>query len=668
MRSYRGVACCSLTLICVFMLGCTISSSPGTLTPVSLAIVPSAPTLPLGLSQTFFAIAQLHNGTSQDVTSLSQWTSSNTSIATIDKSGNLKTLAQGSTTITARYGALSANTTVTVTPPGVIAVNINPANPNPIQTGDTLQFTATGIMSDGSTPPDITGKVAWTSSNTGAVSINSGGATAGLATGNAVGVALITATYGSGQNAPAGFVTLIVNPLLQSVTVLPAAANIAKSTTQQFTAIGLYSDGSTQDLTSQSSTQWACAPTGIASSIANGLAKVAATTGSCSVTATVTLSNGTTVVNSPASTLTVGAQGTSSLVVTPAVPNDPTGVPVQFRATALFSDNSVQDVTSAPATTWSSSATAVAIKPSAGLTTTVSAGSTTISAKFSGTSPATPPTLTVSPAKLSSITLTTPLTKLGEGTSMQLTATGKFSDGTTQNLTSAVAWKSSGSSISVTKSGLVTANLPGSATVTATLDGVSATTPTLQVNAVTIKSVTIAPASASIAPGTTFQFKATATFNDNTQQDITNLVQWNSSAASAATIRDFGANAGLATGLAAGTTNISAVFGSVNASTSTLTVENASPTNLTVTPATPSLALGTSQQMAATMTFSGGNPAQDVTNIVIWSSDNIATAIVTSSGLVVSAGTNGGTPANITATFNIPGGGTIQGSTTVTVH
>jgi hypothetical protein len=276
--------------------------------------------------------------------------------------------------------------------------------------------------------------------------------------------------------------------------------------------------------------------------------------------------------------------------------------------------------------------------------------------------------LTVSAAKLSSIALTTPLTKLGEGTSMQLTATGKFSDGTTQNLTSAVAWKSSGSSISVTKSGLVTANLPGSATVTATLDGVSATTPTLQVNAVTIKSVTIAPAGASIAPGTTFRFKATATFNDNTQQDITNLVQWNSSAASAATIQDFGANAGLATALAAGTTNISAVFGSVNASASTLTVENASPLSLTVTPATPSLALGLSQQMTATMAFSGGNPAQDVTNIVTWSSDNIATAIVTSSGLVVSAGTNGGTPATITATFNIPGGGTIQGSTTVTVH
>jgi hypothetical protein len=647
------------------MLGCTISSTPGTLTPVSLAILPSGPTLPLGLAQSFFAIAQLHNGTSQNVTSLATWTSSNTAVATIDKNGTLQTVSQGSTTVTARYGSLTATSSVTVTPPAVISVDINPANPSPIQTGDTQQFTATGNMSDGSKPPDITGKVTWKSSNSGAVSINSGGAKAGLATANAVGVTIITATYGSGQNAPTGFATLLVNPLLQSITVLPAAANIAKSTTQQFTAIGLYSDGSTQDLTNQSSTQWACAGT-IAPSITNGLAKAGSTAGTCNVTATVTLSNGTTVVNIPASSLTVGSQGISTLVVTPAVPNEPIGVPVQFHATALFSDNSVQDVTSAATTTWTSSATTVAAKPSAGLTTTAGAGSTTISAKFGSTSPAAPPKLAVSSATLSSITLTTPLSKLGEGTTMQLTATGKFSDNTTQDLTKAVTWKSSGSVISVSKVGLVIANIPGSATVTATLDGVSATTPTLQVNAVTISSVTIAPATASIAPGTTQQFTATAVFGDGTKQDITSLVQWSSSDPSTATIRDFGANAGLATALAAGTANISAVFGSVNASTSTLTVTSAVPAAvnpLTIT-ATPSMALGASQQLKATVTFNDGT-SQDVTSLVSWSSNNISAVVMTTSGVAVSAGTGS---ANITAVFTPPSGSISSNPTTITVH
>lgn len=667
MCSYRSFVCGALVLACFLMLGCTISSTPGTLTPVSLSVIPSSPSLPLGLAQSFFAIAQLHNGTSQDVTSLSLWTSSNTAVATIDKNGNLQTISQGNTTITARYGSLTATTSVTVTPPGIIAVNINPANPNPIQTGDTLAFTATGTMSDGTTPPDITGKVAWVSSNSGAVSIVSGGTHAGLATANAVGVTIITATYGSGNNAPSASVTLVVNPLLQSVTVLPAAATVANSTSQQFTAIGFYNDGSTQDLTRQSSTQWACSPTGIATSITKGLAKVGTTTGSCNVTATVTLSNGSTVVNNPASTLTVGSQTINTLVVTPANPTDPIGVPVQFHATAEFSDNSFQDVTSAPGTSWSSGNTSVAPKPSAGLTTTRANGTAVISAKLGSTSPAAPPTLTVTTAKLSSISITTPLTKLGEGTTMQLTATGKFSDGTTQDLTHAVTWKASANVLSVSASGLVTTNIPGSATVSATLGTVTATTPTLQVNAVTIKSVSITPPSTSIAPGTTFQFKATATFSDNTQQDITNLVQWNSSDASTATIQDFGGNAGLATSLASGTTNISAIFGSVKASTSTLTVNNVSPTSLAITPANPNLALGTSQQLKATITFSDSS-TQDVTNIVTWSSDTIATAVVSSSGLIVSAGTNGGLPTTVTATFNIPGGGTKQGTTTVTVH
>jgi hypothetical protein len=338
---------------------------------------------------------------------------------------------------------------------------------------------------------------------------------------------------------------------------------------------------------------------------------------------------------------------------------------VQFHATGDFGSGDVQDLTSAPIIKWSSSNTAVANKPSAGKTTTAAAGTTTIGAQFGSTPAST--NLTVSAAKLSSISITTPLTKLGEGTTMQLRATGKFSDGTTQDITSAATWKSSAAAISVSSSGFVTASIPGSATVTATLDGVSASTPSLQVNAVTIKSVTITPASANIAPGTTQAFKATATFGDNTQQDVTNLVQWSSSDASAATVQDFGTNAGVATALAPGTSNISAVFGSVNASTSSLTVNNATPSGLTITPANPNLALGTSQQLTATMTVNG-SPVQDVTQVVTWSSSAIATAVVTRSGLVVSAGTNGGTPATITATFNIPGGSTVSGSTTVTVH
>jgi trimeric autotransporter adhesin len=655
-KAKQRLALSLATLLCFATLACTISSSPGTKTPVTLAIAPSNPTLKLGLSQAFLAVAQLHDGTLQDATAQTQWTSSNTAVATIDRGGLLKTVSQGNTTVTAVFGALKASTQVTVTPPGVIAVDITPASPGPIQVGDTISFTATGTMSDGSPPPDITNKVTWVSGNSAVANVTS----AGVAKGLAVGVTLISATYGSGQNAPAGFVTVIVNPVLNSLTVFPATASIAKSTSQQFTAIGLYSDGSTQDLSNQISTQWACAPSGIVTSISKGLAKVGATAGTCNVTATATLSNGTKIVNSPAPALTVGAQVITQLVVTPAVPSAPIAVPVQFHATGQFSDGSVQDVTAAPGITWNSSNLAVAAKPVVGKTTTVGAGASTISAKFGGTTVSS--NLTVASATISSITVTSPLTKLGEGTTVQLKATGKFSDGSSQDLTNAATWKSSGSAIAVSASGLATGNFPGSATITASLNGATGKSPTLQVNAETIKSVLISPASATIAPGTVQPFKATVTFLDKTQQDITPLVQWSSSDASVATVAAFGSNPGLAAGLTAGTSNISAVFGSVSGSTSALTVTGASPSTLAITVANPSPSLGTSQQLKATVTFSDGS-TQDVTPVVTWASDNILAVVVNSSGLAVTSGSGS---AIITATFT-SSSGTASNSATITV-
>ena len=621
---------------------------------MSLSISPANPTLPLGLSQSFLAIAQLHDGTSSDVTKQTQWSSSSTAVATIDSRGNLKTVARGTTEVTAAYGSVSANTSVTVTAPGVIAVNITPANPSPIHIGDTLQFAASGTMSDGSPPPDITTTVKWASSNAGIASV----ASSGTATGNRAGTTVISATFGTGQNAPAGFVTLVVNPLLTLINVLPRAADIAQNTNQQFTATGVYNDGSTQDITGQTSTQWTCTPTSIAS-INAGLAKTNSTTGSCTITAT----SGT-VTNQ--ATLKASAFALTKLSVAPAIPNLPIGVPVQFHATGQFGTSGpVQDLTLAPGTHWTSSNTSVAANPSAGKTTTLAAGTTMITAKFGSTTATS--TLSVTTATVSAITITTPLTKLAVGTTMQLKATGTFTVGNPQDLTNAVSWKSSSSAIRVSSSGLATANLAGSATLTASLHGVSATTPALQVNNVGAKAIAITPTSASIAPGTTLPFKATATFTDNTQQDITSLVEWNSSDPLAATIDDFGTGAGLASGIAAGTPSISTVFGSVEVSIpSSLTVTGAQPTGLTIS-ATPTMGLGTSQQLTATVAFNDGT-SQDVTPLVIWSSSDISVLVVNGTGLAVTAGQPA--TATVTATFTSPlsGNPTATGSTTITVQ
>ena len=102
-----------------------------------------------------------------------------------------------------------------------------------------------------------------------------------------------------------------------------------------------------------------------------------------------------------------------------------------FSATATYADGTVKDITSS--VTWSSENTAVATITSGGVVTGVATGSAIIQAVFSGVTGKM--TLTVTAATLASISVTAANPSIAKGLTEQFTATGTFSDGTTQNLT-----------------------------------------------------------------------------------------------------------------------------------------------------------------------------------------------------------------------------------------
>jgi len=83
----------------------------------------------------------------------------------------------------------------------------------------------------------------------------------------------------------------------------------------------------------------------------------------------------------------------------------------------------------------------------------------------------------------------------------------------------------------------------------------------------TITAVTVLPSNPSLLPGQTLQFNATGIFSDNTTANITSTVFWMSNNPSVASI----SSGGLATASSPGTTNITAMAGTVSGST-TLTV------------------------------------------------------------------------------------------------
>jgi len=153
---------------------------------------------------------------------------------------------------------------------------------------------------------------------------------------------------------------------------------------------------------------------------------------------------------------------------------------------------------------------------------------------------------------------------------LQFTATGNFTDGSKQDLTTTATWNSSNRAVATISNssgsqGLAKALAAGTTTISAAVGSLSDSTP------LTVKSplvsIRVLPANGSIPLTTALQFRALGTFDDGSQQNLTSLVTWNSSDPTAATISNSAGSAGLATPAAEGTTTISASLASLSDST-----------------------------------------------------------------------------------------------------
>ena len=191
---------------------------------------------------------------------------------------------------------------------------------------------------------------------------------------------------------------------------------------------------------------------------------------------------------------------------------------------------------------------------------------------------------------LQSIEVTPSLTKAAAGTTAQFTATGIYTDNSTQNLTAQVTWdlvrprRGDGEQRRGSK-GLATTTGAGSTNVSATSGAVTGDT-TLTVTNATLVSIEVSPAAPSIANGLTQQFTATGLYTDNSTQDLTTQVTWASSDTAVATVSNAAGSKGLATAASAGSTTVSATSGAVSGDT-TLTVTDATLVSIEVSPTDP---------------------------------------------------------------------------------
>jgi uncharacterized protein YjdB len=528
----------------------------------------------------------------------------------------------------------SKGTAANTTPPvQVLTRGITPAA-SQIARGTSLQLIATAAYSDGSSQ-DINGSLQWSSSNPGVASVDQNGVVSGIAPGQAT----VTASDTSGSLTATVTVT---SAMLQSIDVQPPAATIANGTSQQFIAVGYFSDQTTQDLTTQ--VTWASSSPNVTASNhagSNGLTHGSAT-GSASIAAQFGTVHG-------AATLAVTSATLTSLQVDPSQADVELGTSLHLTAIGNFSDGSVQPLVEDA--TWASSESSVVAVDSTGLARALNVGETTVTATV-GAQSATA-TLRVPLRHLQSITIIAPYTSLAQGTSMQLEAEANYSDGTSADATTAVTWSSSSPAVAISNDAnfrgqAMALGSPATAVIIATLGEVTAEL-SITVDAARLVSISVSPTDPLISQFAATRFTAMGTFSDGSTQDLTATASWweadptvaaiysgNNVALGHGTIDNLKAHepASLATsgepalaeGVGVGQTEITASQGGVSGST-TLSVTASTTVTLASGPVLESISVGPAHcglsgenkqiQYTATGFYSDGS-AVDLTQAVQW--------------------------------------------------
>lgn len=647
----------------------SIISSPAVITVLEsvtvtgVVVEPATATIVDGGTQDYTATATYADGRSADVTASATWSSSDATVATISATGTATASTPGTTTISAAYGtpAVTGTATLTVTPATIVSIAVTPPVAT-IPAGTTQGYTAVATLTD-LTTSDITASATWTSSNAAVATM-----TGETATGVALGTATITAT----QSGVSGTATLIVtDAVLRSISVTPPTSTIPVSGSATLTATGTYSDGSTRVITT--TVGWTTSNAAVAS-VAGGVVTGVATGGPVTITATSGTITGT-------ATVTVSGGILTSISVTPATPAAlPVGRTQAFVATGNYSDGSTANLTADANLTWTSSNVAAATISNAagtkGTATAVAAGATNITARYVSAPidiTSAPVILNTTDAVIETITVTPATATIPAGFTVALSASGHYSDGSDRDVTNSASWTSSSttnatvSTTGATGRGVVTGVAAGGpVTITAALGGRTGTS-AVTVSTATLTRIDVSPATATINVATTQTFTAQGTFSDSSTRDVTQDLDWTSSAPGVATMSAPPTLKGIATGVSAGTTTITARHVTGVQDTAALTVTNSTVTAVEVHYYLPGqtvpggttddnyltrLVIGVLVQARAVAVYADGRRA-DVTDLATWAPASGAVLTVSnaagSRGLISPAGQG---TANIIATYN----------------
>ena len=520
----------------LFAVGCG-EKEPPVISVSSVSLSKTSITIKEGSSESLSATVSPSDAQNKAVS----WSSSNSSVATVDNSGRVTGVKAGSATITVTTsdGGKTATCSVTVEA-NIIAV-----------TGVTLDKATAQIPLGGDVtlaatvaPADATDKsVTWTSSDEAVAKVSGGKVTA-----VAVGKATITAKTNDGGKIATCEVS-VIKPV-ESVAISDAETMVPVEGEVTLTVTVTPEDATIKDI------EWSSSDESIAKVDATG--KV---TGVAEGTATIT-----------AKTVEGGKTATSKVTV------GPKEVPVEdvefaeAEVTVIEGESAVVSVNFTPAgatnknVTYESSDEEVATVDAEGNVTGVKPGQATITVttEDGGKTDECVVTVEKAPVKVTGVELNYKERTINIGNAGTLIATVLPKDATNKNVTWTV---SDDSVLKVTQDGVVTPKKEGTATVTVTTEdgGFTATCEvTATAKVIAVSSVKLDKSSLSLMEGKTAQLKATVSPANATNAELT----WTSSKSSVATVDA----AGNITAVAPGTATITAKSENGKSATCAVTV------------------------------------------------------------------------------------------------
>lgn len=485
---------------------------------------------------------------------------------TLSITPSLNAAGTSNITVTVSDGVFSANSSLSLEVINVTSVTVSPSTLN-VAIGGVAQLSASANYSDASSNTiTATSGTSWSSSNSAVVAVNNT-TSKGLITGVSNGSANVSITYKGLTSNNSVISVLTVTSVTVSIGAVSGGVgsqNFVSATAQNGTSSF---DITTTGVWTTSDSAVATVSNGLISYLSSGSAVVTVTYAGLSANVNVTVLN-----KSLVSIAITTSGGGSSLQINGTI---------NMVATATYSDASTEVVTSSAV--WSSSNDSVLTTsntlPYVGRATGIAGGTSTVIATLGAISGSL--LMTVNVVTLLSIAITPDDPLVTSGASYSLRATGTYSDASTADITDLVTWTSS-NTLAATISNVAGAQGVASTPVftgyrttniTATLSAVSGVTP-FGVNGATVSSLAVTP-TVTLTANQTYQLKAYVNLSDGGVIDVTEFAIWSSGTVGNVSVSNSVGSKGLVTGVANGTSTITAVFNSVSG-TRLVTVAGAS--------------------------------------------------------------------------------------------